>query len=241
MLTLTARLSVVAGVLLLIPALSHAHDPHGGDLWVAVSGEGQLKLSPLGFDPDHAVVVLPAGSVWYPGWSDDHPGFDVISADDPEHDCHTLSSGAVIWLEILDVDPAFIIWYGFTPLGPGNLQQLGSMPGGIHLHLNWNINDQQPDFDPLRVHWRATVRLVDTGSTGYGDSEDFTMVFSNVECLSGDVNGDGLVNSFDIDPFVLVLTDPAAGTAEQRCAADANRDGVINVFDIDPFVELLTS
>jgi hypothetical protein len=241
MLALTTRLSVAACVLLLVPALSHAHDPHAGDLWVAVSGEEQLKLSPLGFDPDHAVVVLEEGSIWYPGWSDDHPGFDAISTDDPEHDCYMLSSGAVIWLEIVDVDPAFIIWYGFTPLGPGDLQQLGSMPGGIHLHLNWNINNEHPDFDPLRVHWRATLRLVDTGSTGYADSEDFTMVFSNVECLSGDVNGDGLVNSFDIDPFVLVLTDPAAGTAEQRCAADANRDGVINVFDIDPFVELLTS
>ena len=60
----------------------------------------------------------------------------------------------------------------------------------------------------------------------------------------GDLNCDGVLNAFDIDPFVLALTDPAGYTAAwPDCdinLADCNGDGVINAFDIDPFVELLT-
>ncbi|QOJ14554.1 MAG: hypothetical protein HRU75_07840 [Planctomycetia bacterium] len=62
--------------------------------------------------------------------------------------------------------------------------------------------------------------------------------------LPGDVNCDGAVNNFDIDPFVLLLVDPPAyhaahpGCDPQR--ADVNGDGVVNNFDIDPFVALIT-
>ena len=60
----------------------------------------------------------------------------------------------------------------------------------------------------------------------------------------GDLNCDGAVNAFDIDPFVLALTDPAGyAAAWPDCdimLADCNGDGVVNAFDIDPFVELLT-
>jgi hypothetical protein len=60
----------------------------------------------------------------------------------------------------------------------------------------------------------------------------------------GDLNCDGLVNAFDIDPFVLALTDPVAYAATYPWCdvmlADINRDGLVNAFDIDPFVQLLT-
>jgi hypothetical protein len=61
----------------------------------------------------------------------------------------------------------------------------------------------------------------------------------------GDVNCDGAVNAFDIDPFVLALTAPvefqAAYPQCSRYNADCNGDGNIDAFDIDPFVVLLTS
>ncbi len=61
---------------------------------------------------------------------------------------------------------------------------------------------------------------------------------------AGDLNCDGLIDAFDIDPFVLALTDPAGYEAAfpncQLENADVNGDGVVNAFDIDPFVELLT-
>ena len=59
----------------------------------------------------------------------------------------------------------------------------------------------------------------------------------------GDLNCDGAVNAFDIDPFVLALTDPAGyAAAWPNCdimLADCNGDGAVNAFDIDPFVLLL--
>jgi len=61
---------------------------------------------------------------------------------------------------------------------------------------------------------------------------------------NGDLNCDGVTNNFDIDPFVLALTDPA-GYAQQfpscdRLLADCNGDAAVDNFDIDPFVKLLT-
>ncbi len=62
--------------------------------------------------------------------------------------------------------------------------------------------------------------------------------------VPGDVNCDGAINAFDIDPFVLALTDPDGyAAAYLDCTlynADVNLDGEVNAFDIDPFVELLT-
>jgi parallel beta-helix repeat protein len=63
--------------------------------------------------------------------------------------------------------------------------------------------------------------------------------------VPADMNLDGVVNVFDIDPFVLGLTDPAAYQAQYLVPAvlhgDCNYDGVLNGFDIDPFVQALLS
>jgi probable HAF family extracellular repeat protein len=59
-----------------------------------------------------------------------------------------------------------------------------------------------------------------------------------------DLNCDGAVNNFDIDAFVLALTNPAAYALQfpgcDANNADVNDDGAINNFDIDPFVNCLT-
>lgn len=62
--------------------------------------------------------------------------------------------------------------------------------------------------------------------------------------LAGDLNCDGVVDHFDIDPFVLALVDPA-GYQQQfpdcdRRNGDANGDGQVNNFDINAFIALLT-
>jgi hypothetical protein len=60
----------------------------------------------------------------------------------------------------------------------------------------------------------------------------------------GDLNCDGLVNDFDITPFVKTITNPSQ--YEQLYPdcnifnADINGDGAVNNFDITPFVHLLT-
>jgi hypothetical protein len=63
----------------------------------------------------------------------------------------------------------------------------------------------------------------------------------------GDMNCDGAVNAFDIDPFVLALISGPSYEAYyaqfpncDHLNADINADGAVNAFDIDPFVELLS-
>jgi len=59
----------------------------------------------------------------------------------------------------------------------------------------------------------------------------------------GDVNCDGEVDFGDINPFVLLLTNPAAWQAAYpHCPllnGDVNEDGLVNFGDINPFVALL--
>jgi hypothetical protein len=93
----------------------------------------------------------------------------------------------------------------------------------------------------------------DCNGNGVPDDCDITSGFSADvngngipdECdIPGDLNCDGLVNAFDIDPFVLALADqPAYAVAYPDCYAmngDVNQDGEVNAFDIDPFVLRLT-
>ncbi|MBL8879137.1 MAG: hypothetical protein JNG88_08460 [Phycisphaerales bacterium] len=73
---------------------------------------------------------------------------------------------------------------------------------------------------------------------------DGVIVASDSPFAAGDMNCDGAVNNFDIDPFVLALTDAVAyQNAFPNCSlsnADVNGDGNVNNFDIDPFVALLS-
>ncbi len=108
-----------------------------------------------------------------------------------------------------------------------------------------------PSGDP-GIAWRAD-RLVyygggNTGGT-FGGGDWLHLTANMVLCAPGprlgDMNCDGALNAFDIDPFVLALTDAAAyAAAWPSCdymLADINGDGAVNAFDIDPFVDCLTS
>ena len=66
-----------------------------------------------------------------------------------------------------------------------------------------------------------------------------------VASVPGDLDGNRVVDSFDIDAFVLALTDPQGfdqqyPNVDRTCAGDLNHDGVFDTFDIDPFIDLLT-
>ncbi len=55
----------------------------------------------------------------------------------------------------------------------------------------------------------------------------------------GDVSGEGLVDVNDVGPFAATLVNPAAASAEQRCAADIDASGSTNGVDIQAMVSLL--
>ena len=80
--------------------------------------------------------------------------------------------------------------------------------------------------------------------TKAGSAYIFEYESSGQEPLLGDVNCDGSVNSLDVTPFTLALSDSAGYRAVYPdCGADnadVNGDGFINSLDIDPFIDLLT-
>jgi hypothetical protein len=68
-------------------------------------------------------------------------------------------------------------------------------------------------------------------------------VVSLLRLPSGDLNCDGSVDAFDVEPFVRALLDPDGyAVAHPDCdftLADVNGDGTVDAFDIEPFVALL--
>lgn len=233
---------VIAFSAMLTAAAIPAPAQHQGDIWIGVSAEGQLVVSPLGWIPESDIKILPPVSGLFQGFSANDPGFDDVENPDETNDVFPFEPGHSIGVEVLALDPALLIWNsGLMHFDVGQIAPLGSTSAEVHTHLIFHINTRSPSpYDPMRDVWRATMRLVDTGGD-YTASEPFTLHFrANVDCIIGDVNADGDVNNFDIDPFVTVLTDPSVATPEQRCAADVNLDGYVNNFDIDPFVALLT-
>ena len=66
---------------------------------------------------------------------------------------------------------------------------------------------------------------------------DSTVLITRVEPLTvlGDLNGDGMVDLLDVQPFVKALSG-----SNPNDAADINQDGIVNLLDFQPFVDLLT-
>ncbi|MGE0480982.1 MAG: hypothetical protein AB7Q17_10975 [Phycisphaerae bacterium] len=133
----------------------------------------------------------------------------------------------------------------------------------IRLHL-YDVNGQ-PTASPFNFVAGIASPYHDTASVekslAYEDDGTLWICWrarggfdaSNYLCIlkpytPGDVNLDGRIDNFDIDAFVLALTDaPAYETRFNipahvgRILGDVNFDNVLNNFDIDPFVELLVS
>ncbi|MBL8879652.1 MAG: hypothetical protein JNG88_11085 [Phycisphaerales bacterium] len=118
--------------------------------------------------------------------------------------------------------------------------------------------------DGLSYQWRkdtvnipgATNSTYNIAAATYADRGSYDVVVTNaggsttsaaaalLVTVKGDANGDGLINNFDIDAFVVGLSDGEATYESQYnnefgCALDINGDGAVNNFDLDPFVECL--
>ncbi len=217
---------------------------HEGDIGVGRSSDNQMKTKP--FDPDGVPCFDPALGIglltYYPAsnsFRSDSPGFDANFEADPENDYFALQPGVSVRLVAhADLEPAFRVKYQtFQIRYAGDYIPLGSAT--LHRHVIFIVDCNDPAYDPLRTLWYGTFILRDVGSTGYADSAPFTIRMSVVDCVTGDVNGDGQLGFADINPFVIVILDPASATADERCAADVDRDGYVTFADINRFVWLL--
>ena len=87
------------------------------------------------------------------------------------------------------------------------------------------------------------------GQANLGVAPDLTSIpgqqFATLPLVRrGDVNCDGAVGFGDINPFVLLLSNPTAWQAEYPACpmlnGDINGDGTVGFDDINPFVALLS-
>ena len=119
--------------------------------------------------------------------------------------------------------------------------------------LNWRSHTiTQADLDTAGVTLSSTMRLRfttnDADPQSINESGLDAFVVTSLDCTApyplGDLNCDGTLNNFDIDPFVLAITNETAYNAAypgcNRMLADCNEDGTVDNFDIDPFVALVS-
>jgi hypothetical protein len=119
--------------------------------------------------------------------------------------------------------------------------ELGYCWGQGPTTFTYNIGtDGEGEFDYYDLVFVVAGKYADTGELFYSEQH----FYLQTTWLAGDMNCDGQVNGYDIDPFVQALTDPAGFRGEfPDCSADnadINHDGSIDGLDIDPFVRLLT-
>ncbi len=100
----------------------------------------------------------------------------------------------------------------------------------------WQLSD-----DPF---WNHSGGINDLGEAVWRSGP---LASSNIRFLRrfgvGDVNCDGTVDAFDVEPFIVVLTDPNSYAARypscDSLLADTDGNGTVDAFDIEPFVRLL--
>ncbi|MBN2446306.1 MAG: hypothetical protein JXO22_06260 [Phycisphaerae bacterium] len=90
----------------------------------------------------------------------------------------------------------------------------------------------------------ATDRVHVTGSIATGTGTPTVIVASAIGgSIVGDLNCDGSADVFDIDAFVLAITNPTGYAATYPACdinlADCNGDLTVDVFDIDAFVQIV--
>ncbi|MCG3125355.1 MAG: hypothetical protein CHACPFDD_00173 [Phycisphaerae bacterium] len=95
---------------------------------------------------------------------------------------------------------------------------------------------------PTTVGWLVTATATDVST---GDTSEFSACTTIAQGANplGDMNCDGSVNGFDVDGFVLALSDPVEYDVQYPDCdishGDVDGDGSINGFDVDGFVALL--
>jgi choice-of-anchor B domain-containing protein len=107
------------------------------------------------------------------------------------------------------------------------------------------INDLIAPSAQMRVRFSTFDNPNNSLTEAAVDAFEIFVLQCTAPAVRGDLNCDGSVNNFDIDPFVLAITDRAAYAANYPGCdvlnADINGDGSVNNFDIDPFVACVTS
>ncbi len=95
--------------------------------------------------------------------------------------------------------------------------------------------------EPHQYFWLYGGRVIDQMAVAL-DNIDFRLPVEQAH-LPGDFDGSGTVDTQDINPFILALTNPGQYQTQygvDPVVYDTNNDDVINTEDINPFIIILT-
>ncbi len=157
---------------------------------------------------------------------------------------------ACIFFENLWNGSYTVITYAITPSEPARLCRVrvdfgtpgpvmigGAWPGGHQLGVTYARHTVTVTDGRLGVHSGLFGGNIQSGINGL-------QLIRNAD-RRGDLNCDGVVDFFDIDPFLLALFDASAfAAAHPQCDlanADLSLNGIVDFFDIDPFLTCLFS
>ena len=205
-------------------SVSGAGDVNGdgfADLIVGAQGSGSVRVFSgvdgsvlYNFDGDSTgdlfgTSVSGAGDV-----NDD--GFDDLIVGSPSDDNNGSGSGSARVFSGIDGSVLY------TFFGDSNSNQFGRSVSGVG-----DVNGD--GVDDLIVGAAGVGGVNDTGYARVFVSQ----IMPNV--ILGDVNMDGAVDFFDIQPFIDVLSAQAF-----QLEADIDGNGVVDFFDIQPFIDILS-
>jgi hypothetical protein len=139
---------------------------------------------------------------------------------------------------------AYVAYVGYPEIFVEAVKQVIVLPGAGQVTVEF-AHPEEGGYEPVGVVSDALVEVgfILTAYDAVTVSAEMEIVPADAPTI-GDLNCDGSIDVFDIDPFVLALTNPEAYAAAypdcDHMLADINGDGAVNAFDIDPFVILLS-
>jgi hypothetical protein len=122
--------------------------------------------------------------------------------------------------------------------------------------VQWDTVDYATNPDASALRWGTlynfwfdadvpppSATLAALGLFKPGTPETLEVRLGPIPLLTGDTNCDGTVDFGDINPFILLLTDPVAWQSSHpgcpTANGDLNGDSSVDFGDINPFVALL--
>lgn len=146
---------------------------HEGMMHIGRTSAGLLMITDFDFDDLYTLgpAVAPLA-----GWFGEEPVFKGVEADDPGADIYAISAAAKISVEVVAFSPGLKLWnHDLSGLisQPGETLSLGPAP--FEDHTFWHLDSADPAFNPSAGEWTATFRIIDSGSSAYTPSANYTL------------------------------------------------------------------
>ena len=152
--------------------------------------------------------------------------FDYRRADDPNGPANSMTTAA--YYRVLTPAPDFFtVEEGFLDTTNATFDWTEEASLSVTIDPSWVGNFVQYGFNTNGTNF--------DGSGIYYDNVSFEIPGEGCVNPLGDIDGNGLVNLLDVQPFVALVS---SGTFQ--CEGDINEDGAVNLLDVSGFVLILS-